>query len=342
MTVDEPPLDVTISIATYNRPDLLETTLRSCLDNRPDLLETTLRSCLEQQNRLALRYEILVTDNHPSGNAEAVVRRLAAASPVALRYQRDATRNMSILRNAGIKNAHGAYVVFIDDDEFADPDWLDHLMGAIRRTGADIAVGPRLAIFATGAPPAYDPRGAYFERVYDLAPDALIPLTDADGRPRFGLGTGNSMFCAKTCLADAEPFHPAFGDAGGEDIEFFVRQHIKGRTLVWAADARVTEVVIEARTKVAYRLIRAKRETQIFASIYMAHTTRPIRTRIHLMLTGVVQAVVGSLITLLTWEVGSQTRLRGRLMATVGLGKLSWRNPVGYIDETTFKPAAPS
>jgi succinoglycan biosynthesis protein ExoM len=321
------PFDVTISIATYNRPELLEKTLRSCID---------------QQNGLALAYEILVTDNHPTGNAEIVVARLAASSAVAIRYQQNLTRNMSVLRNAGIKSARGAYVAFIDDDEFADPDWLDQLMGAIRRTGADIAVGPRLAIFAAGAPPAYDPEGAYFQRVYDLAPDALIPLTDPDGRPRFGLGTGNSIFCARTCLTDAEPFDPRFGDAGGEDIEFFMRQHIEGRTIAWAAGARVTEVVIEVRTKVAYRLIRAKRETQIFASIYMAHATRPLRTRARLALTGVAQLVLGGLIAFLTWEFGSEVRLRGRLMATVGLGKLTWKKPVGYIDETTFKPAAQS
>jgi len=319
-----PTFDVTISIATYNRPELLE---------------RTLQSCVSQNNPMGLTYEILVTDNHPSGNAEPVVRRFEALGSVPVRYQQDLTRNMSVLRNVGIKAARGAYVAFIDDDEFADPDWLSALMGALRRTGADIAFGPRLAIFASGRPPAYDPKGRYFERVYDFAPDAIVALTAADGRPLYGLGTGNSISCVRTCMSEAHPFDPAFGDAGGEDIEYFMRQHIRGRAIAWAADARVTEIVPESRTKLAYRLIRARRETQIFVSTYMAHAKRPRMTWLSVMVKGAVQVVLGSIITVLNWEFGSEARIRGRLMTTVGLGKLSWRDPVGYIDEATFKPS---
>jgi succinoglycan biosynthesis protein ExoM len=319
--------DVTISIATYDRVELLERTLASCLG---------------QRNSLGLTYEILVTDNHLSGNAQPLVERIAASSAVPIRYQRELARNMSVLRNAGIKMALGAYVVFIDDDEYAEPDWLDNLMGAIRRTGADIAVGPRLAVFQAGHPPAFDREGRFFERNYDLPPDALIALVGDDGRPVYGLGTGNSMFRADTCFRDAEPFSLAFGDANGEDIEFFMRQYREGRTIVWAADARVTEVVPEHRTDIAYRLVRARRETQIYANVFMEYAKSRRRTWLLLMTTGVLQVVLGSLITVLTWEYGSKARLKGRIMVIKGLAKLSWRNPVGYIDEDRFKVAASS
>jgi glycosyltransferase involved in cell wall biosynthesis len=317
-----PTFDVTVSIATYDRVALLE---------------RTINSCLSQQNALGLTYEILVTDNHLSGNAEPLVLRMASTSAVPIRYQREVARNMSVLRNAGIKNARGAYVVFIDDDEYADPDWLDQLMGAIRRTGADIAVGPRLAVFSAGRPPAFDPKARFFERNYDLEPDALIALVGNDGRPLYGLGTGNAMFRAETCFRDAEPFSLAFGDANGEDIEFFMRQYLEGRTIVWAARARVTEVVADHRIEIAYRLVRARRETQIYVSVFMEHAKSRRRTWLSLMSKGVAQVVLGSLITLFTWEFGSRSRLKGRLMTINGLGKLSWRNPVGYIDEDSFK-----
>lgn len=319
-----PAFDVTISIATYDRPETLE---------------TTLKSCLAQQNKLGLKCEILVTDNHPSGSAEAVVGRLAKGAVFPIRYQQDLTRNMSALRNAGIKAARGAYVTVIDDDEFADPDWLDELMGTVRRTGADIAVGPRLAIFAAGRPPAYDPHARYFARVYDLPPDAPIALVAPDGRPRYGLGTGNSIFRADTCFRDDEPFDLAYGDAHGEDIEFFMRQYLEGRSIVWAATARVTEIVPEHRTAVAYRLIRARRETQIYVSTYTAHAPDPSRVRLLLAVKGAIQMSLGAALSVLTFEFGSKSRVKGRLMMTNGLGKLSWRNRVGYIDEKACKPA---
>jgi succinoglycan biosynthesis protein ExoM len=150
---------------------------------------------------------------------------------------------------------------------------------------------------------------------------------------------GNSLCRAATCFTDEDPFDPAFGDAGGEDIEFFMRQHIQGRRLVWAPAARVTEVVPEHRTKVAYRLIRARRETQIYVSTYMAHARHPARIHRSMMVKGLIQAVVGAFFALVTLEFGSERRLAGRLLMTKGMGKLSWRKPVGYINETSFKPA---
>lgn len=318
------PVDVTVSIATYDRPDSLA---------------LTLKSVLAQRNALRLKIEVLVTDNHPSGNAEPVVRRLTEGACFRLRYQTDLTRNMSMLRNAGIKAAHGAFVAFIDDDEQADPDWLDALVGAARRTGADIAVGPRLATFQRGRPPAFDPQGRCYERVWDFAPDAVIPLTDPDGRPRYGLGTGNSLIRAATALTDPEPFDPAFGDAHGEDIEYFVRQHRLGRRIVWAADARVTEMVPDRRATVAYRLIRARRETQIYVSIYLAHTPGPRLVRAKLFITGLAQLILGAAVVLGSVEFGSSRRVRGRTMVIKGLAKLSRRNPVGHIDESFARPA---
>lgn len=316
--------DVTISIATYDRPELLK---------------VTLDSCLRQADRLGLTYEILVTDNHPSGNARTVVEEVAVAASLPVRYQQNTTRDMSVLRNAGIEAARGAYIAFIDDDEVADPSWLDGLMGAIRRTGADIAVGPRLAVFASGRAPAYDPEGRSFARILDLPADALIDLVREDGKPQFGLGTGNSMF-ALDCFKDGEAFDQAFGNAGGEDAELFVRQYLKGRRIVWAADARVTETVPPHRTDAAYRLVRVRRESQHYVSIYLHHAPRPKVALASLLVKGVIQVAAGAAIALLSWEFGSQARLRGRTLIAYGMAKLKWRKAVGYIDETKFKPPA--
>lgn len=318
-------LDVTVSIATYDRVELLRQTLQSCLD---------------QKNDLGLTYEILVTDNHPTGSAETMVKALAASSPIPIRYQQDRTRNMSALRNVGIKRARGDYVAFIDDDEVADADWLDQLMGAIRKTGADIAVGPRLAIFAEGRPPPYDPQARMFERIFDLPDHAVIDLVRPDGKTNYGMGTGNSIFRVATCMTDPEPFDLAFGNAGGEDVEFFVRQFREGRRIVWAANARVTEVVPAHRTEIAYRLIRTRRESQIFRATYLAAAANPRRVQLELTLKGILQVAAGAAITLATWEFGSRRRLRGRALMEIGKGKISLRKPVGYIDEKTFKSAA--
>ncbi len=309
-------MDLTISIATYDRPQLLT---------------ETLRSCLAQRNSLGLQIEILVTDNHPDGAGLDVARTLAPDAALPIRWQTDLTRNMSTLRNAGIAAARGAMIAFIDDDEIADPDWTDQLVGALRAANADIAVGLRAAVFADAAP-AYDPEGQSFVRRLDLEPGALVRLMREDGKPLHGLGTGNSLFRMATCFPDSAAFDETFGDAGGEDAELMVRLYKQGCRIVWAPQARVTETVPPHRTLAAYRLVRAKREAQHYFNIYVAHAPKPTRAAAILRLKGLLQVAAGVVIAAAGLEFGSERRLRGRLLIANGMGKLISRQ-VGYINE---------
>jgi len=311
--------DVSVVIATYDRPAMLA---------------DTLRSCVTQANPRGFAYEVVVVDNHPSGSAEPVVAAIQAETATPMRYARDLTRNMSELRNRCFAEARAPLVAFIDDDEVADPDWLDQLTVALKTSGAAIAVGPRLARFADGAAPAYDPSGSQFVRDLHLPDLTLIPLTRDDGKPRYGLGTGNSLFDMAACFApDEAPMRTEFGDAGGEDAELFVRLNRQGHAIVWAAKARVTETVLPHRTKAAYRLLRTRRETQHYVTIYLDGARRPRLAWAVLMAKGLAQLCVGAILATALLEYRSETRLRGRLLMAHGLGKLSWRRPVGYIYE---------
>lgn len=312
-------VDVSIVVATYDRPALLS---------------DTLMSVLAQRNRRGLALEIVVIDNHPSQNGAPVVQRLEASAPFAVRYVADPVRNMSALRNRGFAEAQGAWVAFIDDDEVAAHDWLDELIGAALDAKADIAVGPRLAKFGSGKPPAYDPTGSQFIRDLHLPDRSLIPLTGQDGKPQFGLGTGNSLFDMQACFPKRQPpMRLEFGDAGGEDAELFVRLHRAGKKIVWAANAFVTETVPPHRTYVSYRLIRTRRETQHYVAIYLDAVGSALSVRTSLAAKGLAQVGAGFLWALFTAEFGSETRIGGRLLMAHGLGKLTWRKPVGYIAE---------
>ena len=314
-------------------PEAYDISIVICTYDRPGGLAKTLASCLAQINELGLKVEIVVVDNHPSGNGKPVVDGFDGQS-MPLRYVTELTRNMSTLRNRGFVEARGGLVAFIDDDEVAASDWLDHLVGALSQADADIAVGPRLAVFTAGRPPAYDPGGAQFTRDLKLPDGAEVALTTPSGKPRYGLGTGNSLFHKARCFpGGADAMRVEFGDAGGEDAELFVRLHRQGRKIVWAAQAFVTETVPEHRTEVAYRLIRTKRETQHYVSIYLDAADHSPVVWATLMAKGLAQVACGAIFTLLTGELGSKRRLKGRLLIAHGMGKLNWNRAVGYIRE---------
>ncbi len=316
-------VDMTLAILTYDRPTGLT---------------ATLRSCLAQRNSLGLSIEIVVIDNHPSQSGRPVVAALSKSSPWPVRYVSDLTRNMATLRNRGFAEARGRWLAIIDDDETAAEDWTDVLVGTLQATDADIAVGPRFAVFESGGPPAYDPKGRQFVRDLNLPDRTEIDLTTPSGRPRYGLGTGNSVFDMARCFPQGAPaMRESFGDAGGEDAELFVRLHREGRRIVWAAHAKVTETVSRNRTQIPYRLVRTRRETQHYVSIYIDGAANPILARVELLAKGLIQTAVGGSLAILTLEYGSASRLRWRTLMEHGLGKLTWRRPIGFIDESAVR-----
>ena len=309
--------DVTVGILTFNRPKGLRETLNSCLN---------------QKNTLNLKIDIIVIDNHPSGNGKEVVDQLCRPD-LRIRYVQDLSRNMSVLRNRGFLEAKAPLVAFIDDDEAAAPDWLDTLVVALHRSNAAIAVGLRSARFEA-SPPAYDPAGRMFIRDLQLPDLSAVELVTSWGKPRYGLGTGNSLFILDRCFGDGEPMmRESFGNAGGEDAELFARLYRNGRQIVWTSKALVTETVTPQRTTIAYRLIRTRREAQHYVSIYLDGSTRPRATYIELMFKGLVQVVIGTLIRFICFEDVSKSRIRGRLLCANGMGKLTWRRAVGYLPE---------
>jgi len=99
--------------------------------DRPELLRETLASLAKQS---VAPDEVVVVDNGtvPASIAED------ASRPFALRYFRIAARaGVAQARNFGAQQARGAYVAFLDDDDFWNPDYVERLRRIIRsRAGA--------------------------------------------------------------------------------------------------------------------------------------------------------------------------------------------------------------
>jgi glycosyltransferase involved in cell wall biosynthesis len=87
--------------------------------NRPDFLRAALQSVLAQT---VGDLEVLVVDDGSAIDPRPV---LAALDDGRIRYFRhDANRGEAAARNTGIRNARGAYVAFLDDDDEWLPDKL--------------------------------------------------------------------------------------------------------------------------------------------------------------------------------------------------------------------------
>ena len=123
-----------VVIATYNRAEDLEQTLRSLAGLHPDGA-----------------WEVIVVDNNSTDGTRTVVERAGAAFPAPLRYIFERQQGRSPALNAGIRAALGGIIVTTDDDVRVPPDWLNTAGEALHALQCDYVGGRVLPIW--GAPP---------------------------------------------------------------------------------------------------------------------------------------------------------------------------------------------
>jgi succinoglycan biosynthesis protein ExoM len=313
-------LDASVLILSYDRVHLLERTLTACLADR---------------TADALAWEIIVVDNHPDKLAERLVARLAQVAPAPITYLSDARRNVSIVRNLGIAKARGRYVAFIDDDEAPETGWLKALVATLDRTGADAAFGPKYPQFEGGAAPTWNRDGWRYTLDMQMGQDEPVHLLGRLRKKGKGLGSGNAAFRVATCFDTPEPFAVAFGDGNGEDTHLLFRLALAGKRFVWAPNARVLEFIEKDRAKPSYMVTRMKRGSQHYAASRIATSHRKLYTQARVALLGLAQIAVHAGLYAVSAEWLRRNSFDHRIGMAKGLGKLTWRAPIGFIDEKT-------
>lgn len=277
---------------------------------RPDGLRQAIASCLAQDG-ITAPYEIVIVDNDPHGSGRPVAAAFANAA-VPVRYVAEPRAGISHARNAGVANARGEFLAFLDDDEEAEPRWLASFLDTLRRFDADAAVGPVSPRF----PPSFGDVDAYRRGFYTR--DAHV----ASGTPLLRWNIGNSIFRKERCFIGPEPFDPRFGLTGGEDSIFIRQMTRRGCKLVWCAEAIAWEDIPADRLTPRYLLRRAFRGAQTAALTCTLVRPRDLRRLTRLMAGGAVQIAVYGPIGLALRLLHRPHWLPFTARAAAGLGKL--------------------
>ncbi|VLA03812.1 putative glycosyltransferase [Streptococcus pneumoniae] len=105
-------------------------------------VENYLRMCLDSiQNQTYQNFEcLLINDGSPDNSAE--ICREYVAKDSRFRYFEKENGGLSSARNLGIeRSGGGAYITFVDSDDWLENDALDQLYGALKKENADISIG---------------------------------------------------------------------------------------------------------------------------------------------------------------------------------------------------------
>lgn len=220
-----------------------------CTYRRPQL-RGTLESLAALRVPDGFTLSVLVIDNDASPGARSLVESAAKTFPVPLRYVHCPEGNISIARNGALDHCRARYLAFIDDDESASPGWLCALVEELRRTGADVVLGPVDGVYDESAPPW----------MRNLAIHSTRPVR-VEGVIRTGY-TCNVILDRLAPAVRGRRFDLALGKTGGEDSQFFNEIHEAGGKIGYAERALVLEDVTPERLAYSWLLRRRFRMGQ--------------------------------------------------------------------------------
>ena len=211
--------DVSVIIVTWNGRHHLDTCLPS----------------VEAQRGVSL--EIVVVDNGSTdGTADHVRARFPRVKLVTL----EENRGFAGGNNAGVREASGRFVAFLNNDTSADPGWLDAL-----RSGIDEASG--CALVTSRIVYMHDPN------IIDSAGDGVLRWGGAfkrhHGEPVSAAPATQEVFgvCGAACMMPKAVFDEIGGFdedffASHEDVDLSYRARLRGYRCRYVADAIVRHV----------------------------------------------------------------------------------------------------
>ncbi|RCS24661.1 glycosyltransferase [Phyllobacterium salinisoli] len=231
------------------RADKVEVVVTIPTFRRPEHLLKTVQSVKAQVT--GRRFAIIVMENDAEGQEGAM-----AARP----FFEDGTFEgiLLIAHDRGNCNAYNAgwlaalarfphfsSLLVIDDDELADPLWLENMCRARETYSVDIVGGPQIPVFER-------PEQQKWARH-----PVFAPLYDQSGPVPAVYSSGNLLLSRKVLEAMPYPFlDPMFNFMGGGDSDFINRCSGKGFRIAWCAEAPIRETIPSRRLESGW--IRAR------------------------------------------------------------------------------------
>jgi glucosyl-dolichyl phosphate glucuronosyltransferase len=233
----------------------MRVTVILCTYNRCQSLQNALESVAASVLPPSTDWDVLVVDNNSTDRTRPQVEEFCRRFPPRFRYYFEKQPGKSFALNAGIREASGEIVAFMDDDVTVEPLWLQNLTAPLSdRLWA--GVGGRIRPEQGFAPPDW----MLLEGNHSLGP-ALAAVFDLGDKPmelsRPPYGT--NMAFRKSVFEKYGGFRTDMGprpgsEVRGEDTEFGRRLLVAGERLYYAPSAVVYHAIPENRVRKGFFL----------------------------------------------------------------------------------------
>ena len=210
-------------------------TVALCTHNHSDRLERTLAEFAKIREPKS-DWEFLVIDNASRDATPELLARHVWPAGWVVRVVREAQLGIANARNRAIAEARGEYIIFLDDDESADPDWLLAYERLVQEHAPDAFGGRIDVLFEDARPPWLSNELLGFLGKLDWG--EKVKLLNDLSTPLY---TGNfgfrSSIIEQIGLFDASLGRRGKENNGGEDVDFYRRIIRAGLKVWWMPDA---------------------------------------------------------------------------------------------------------
>lgn len=260
---------------------------------RPELLKQLIDSLIRQKGIDIKEVEIIVVDNDKEESANAVINEYMNKKICEISYFTQHEKNISLTRNIALEKIKGEYVFFIDDDEYADENWMTTHINNLKKYDADAAFGMVKSYFSDSTP-AWIKNCMVYQR-----------NTNPSGDEPANMNTGNCIIKSEFFVKKGYRFDKEYGITGGSDFQLFSKIVKDGYKLISCYEALTYEYVPESRATVKWLIKRVARTGNNFSrtQIEQADGINKIVVKAREFIKGFVQALIAFIISfLMIWN----------------------------------------
>lgn len=268
-------------------------TISVCISTfkRPDYLAILLKGINEQELPEGVSLKVIVVDNDADKRSSEVVGEEIRPEFVhQLVYDVEQRRGIPFNRNKAFSLADTAseFVIFIDDDEYPEKDWIKQLLRMQQQSQADLVEGIVFPEF-TEQTPKWVVKSNFL----------LIPhynqLSDGEKLPHDAVMTNNLLVRYSLMKQLNGPFDEAMGLIGCDDSALGFNLDKLGCKMIFTNKAIVHEHVPLQRTTFKWLMQRGYRTAN---TIWLLNPDKTAFNFLKLLVTGIIRVLAGVVLLL--------------------------------------------
>lgn len=305
-----------------------------CCYNSAEVIAETV-AALATQSLDRGRWELVIVDNNCTDQTVSLVQSGLAGSGVACRVVQELQPGLIHARKRGVSEAGGSIVLFVDDDNILEPDYLERLLHIYAERPEVGAVGSLVSAQVAPDTPAWFHR---VPQVYACGKQAGHSGDVTDTRMTlFGAGLSFRSPAIRAIFFDGPPLFLT-GRTGdvllrGDDSELCLRCVLLGWRLWYDEDLRIRHNILPRRISWDY-VLRAVYGGGVASVVLQLYKTRIRREPLPGYLPGLLAALRGYLSHVLRSPRSGETEtpvavtgtfLRGRLFGFLHFGRARYR-----------------